>query len=153
MTRPDDASPKNARRVGQKCSGPSLHDRTGTTKSAWCVRLRESRPCGWEATAFCHRDSPQRPIHKKDTTRDCCRAPHLHHILCSAHTNTCATARGVPCVPPPRVPTPCVPPPFVPLPRVPLPRFPLFFLLSSFHLAALVIIEAFLAHCSKSFSV
>ena len=35
------------------------------------------------------------PHTKKDTTRDCCRAPHLHHILCSAHTNTCATARSV----------------------------------------------------------
>ena len=53
----------------------------------------------WEATAFCHRHFPQRPIHKKDTTRDCCRAPHLHHILCSAHTNTCATARSVPVIP------------------------------------------------------
>ena len=38
---------------------------------------------------------PQHPIHKKDMTRDCCCTLHLHHILCSAHTYTRATARSV----------------------------------------------------------
>ena len=32
MTRPDEASPKNARGVGPKCSGPSLHERIGSAK-------------------------------------------------------------------------------------------------------------------------
>ena len=48
--------------------------------------------------AFRQRDSPQRSIHKKDMTRDCCCTPHLHHILCSAHTYTCATSRWVPVI-------------------------------------------------------
>ena len=33
------------------------------------------------------------PVHKKDMTRDSCCTPHLHHILCSAHMYTRATAR------------------------------------------------------------
>ena len=37
-------------------------------ETVWCVRLRGSRPQGWEATAFCFRDTPQRPKHKKDMT-------------------------------------------------------------------------------------
>ena len=43
--------------------------------------------------ASAYRDVSQRPTHKKDTTRDSCCTLHLHHILCSAHTYTRATAR------------------------------------------------------------
>ena len=43
--------------------------------------------------ASAYRDVSQRPTHKMDTTRDSCCTLHLHHILCSAHTYTRATAR------------------------------------------------------------
>ena len=91
VTRLDDASPKNARRVGPKCSRLSLHERTGRTKSERCVRLWESRPKGWEATAFCHRDSPQRPIHQHETAavhRTCTTS-------CAVHTRTLAQTHVV----------------------------------------------------------
>ena len=38
VTRLDDASPKNARRVGSKCSGPSLHERIGRTYTCATTR-------------------------------------------------------------------------------------------------------------------
>ena len=48
---------------------------------------RRSRPKDWEASVFRQRDASQRPVHKKDMTRDSCCTPHLHHILCSAHAH------------------------------------------------------------------
>ena len=75
LTRPDDASPKNARRVGPKWS-----------RTVWCVRLRGSRPKGWEASVFRQHDASQRPIHKKDMTRD---------ISCAVHTRTPAQSHVV----------------------------------------------------------
>ena len=81
--------------------------------------------CGGHAlgSAFRYRDSPQRPEHKEDTTRDCCSTPHLHQNLCSAHAYTRATARRDSLLPPFPFPLPSsfLPPPFSPLPCSPPP--------------------------------
>ena len=49
------------------------------------MRLRGSRPWGWKATAFCHRDSPQRSTQKGHDTRLL-----LYTALapCAVHTRT-----------------------------------------------------------------
>ena len=44
VTRPDDASPRNGRRIEPKCSGPSLHEGTERGKQCAVRRLRGSRP-------------------------------------------------------------------------------------------------------------
>ena len=63
--------PRNARRVGPKCSGPSLHERTGSVKNSAVSATVGVTPLGMEVSFFRHRDAPQRPVHKKDMTRDC----------------------------------------------------------------------------------
>ena len=92
VTRLDDANPKNARRVGPKCSGPSLHERTGSVKNSAVSATAGVTPSGLGSKCL-PPDASQRPIHKKDMTRDNCCTPHLHHILCNAHTYTRVTAR------------------------------------------------------------
>ena len=57
-----------------------------------CVCGRHALRAGRQL-ASAYRDVSQRPTQKKDMTRDSCCTPHSHHILCSAHTYTRATAR------------------------------------------------------------
>ena len=84
--------PPNARGVGPKCSGPSLHEHSRRVKNSAVSATAGVTPLGWEASVFRQRDAPQRPVQKKDMTRDCGCTLHLHHIVCSAHKYTCATA-------------------------------------------------------------
>ena len=90
VTHLDDANPKNAKGVEPKCSGPSLHEHTGSEKNSM-VRAAAG---GWEVSFFRHRDAPQRSVHKKkkrDTRLLMYTA--LYHIPSSADTYTRATAR------------------------------------------------------------
>ena len=75
VTRPDDANQTNARWVGPKCSGPSLHERTRISSN----------------------------IHKKDMTRDSCCTLHLHRAVhmrtpAQPHVVTHSFIHGASCV-------------------------------------------------------
>ena len=86
--------PRKARRGRAEVLGTFSARAHGRTRNSAVRATVGFTPLGLgEASVFRQRDASQRPIHKKDMTRDCCCTPHLHHVLCSAHTYTCATAR------------------------------------------------------------
>ena len=84
LTRPDDASPKNARGVGPKCSGPSLHERAGRTRNSVVVCDCERHALGaGRQLASAKRDVSQRSIHKETAAAHCTCT-----ISCAVHIRT-----------------------------------------------------------------